>query len=208
MNPLLLLSTSLGLGTLSGVNLYLATCLTGAAIHWDLFHVQDQLQALHVLGSPWIIGVSGALFCVEVVVDKIPGLDSVWDTIHTGVRPLGAIALGLSSLGSVSTEWSVIAALLAGTASATTHAAKMGSRLVTNASPEPVSNFVLSATEDCAVLTGGILLLKYPYATAGACLVLLIGLWILIPRIFKRIGGTFTALKARLSRKTVKAKAV
>jgi len=200
MNPLLLLSTSLGLGTLAGVNLYLAMCVAGVAIRFDLLHLHGKFQNFEILANPWIIGVSGAMCAVELVADKIPGLDSAWDAVHAVIRPIGAIAVSLGSLGTVSTEWSVLAALLAGTASATTHTAKMGTRLVANASPEPVSNVVLSVTEDAAVATGTIFLLKYPYVTGGVCLAVVIALWMLIPRIFRKVGGVFKALKNRFSR--------
>ncbi len=202
MNPILLLSSSLGYGTFSGVNLYLATCLTGVAIKYDLLQVHDKFQNLEVLANPWIIGASGLMYGIEMVADKIPVLDSLWDTVHTGIRPIGAMAVVLSCLGTVSVEWAVISALLAGTASATTHTAKLGTRLVANASPEPASNVVLSLGEDAAVATGMVLLLKYPYVTAAVCLLALITLWILIPKLFKKIGGVFKALKNRFSRNT------
>jgi len=202
MNPILLLSSSLGYGTFSGVNLYLATFLTGLAIKYDLLQVHDKFQNLEVLANPWIIGASGLMYGIEMVADKIPVLDSLWDTVHTGIRPIGAMAVVLSCLGTVSVEWAVLSALLAGTASATTHTAKLGTRLVANASPEPVSNVVLSLGEDAAVATGMVLLLKYPYVTAAVCLFALITLWIVIPKLFKKIGGVFKALKNRFSRNT------
>lgn len=202
MNPILLLSTSLGFGALSGVNLYLATFLTGVAIRFNILQVQDHFQGLESLANPWIIGISGVICAFEMVADKIPVVDSVWDTVHTLIRPIGAMAACLSSLGAVSTEWSVAAALLAGMASATTHTAKMGTRIIANASPEPVSNAALSVAEDAAVATGTILLLRYPYVTASVCLAVLISLWFIIPRIFRKIGGFLTALKGGFSRKT------
>lgn len=186
------------MGTLSGVSLYLATCLTGVAIRFELLQVHDKLQNLEFLSNPWIIGASGTLCVVELVADKIPGLDSLWDAIHTVIRPLGAMALALGSLGMVSTEWSILAALLAGTACATTHTAKMGTRMVANASPEPLSNLLLSVTEDASVAAGTVLLLKYPYATAAVCLLAVLGLWLLIPKLFGTIGGVYRALKNRL----------
>ena len=115
MNPILLLSSAIGMGTLSGLNLYLATCLAGVAIRFDLLQVHDKFQNLAFLANPWLIGASGSLCVVELVADKIPGLDSLWDAVHTVIRPVGAMGLALGSLGMVSTEWSILAALLAGT---------------------------------------------------------------------------------------------
>jgi len=189
----------LGLGTLAGLNLYLVTCMTGLAIRFDLLQVSGKFQNFEILSNPWIIGISGAMYFVEFMADKIPGLDSVWDAIHTGIRPIGAMAISLGSLGAVSTEWSILAALLAGTASATAHTAKMGTRLAANASPEPISNLVLSLAEDATVATGTILLLKYPYLTGGLCLLVVIALWMVIPRIFRKVGGVFKALRNRFS---------
>jgi protein-S-isoprenylcysteine O-methyltransferase Ste14 len=164
--------------------------------------VHEKLQNLEALANPWVIGISGAMYLMEMFADKIPVLDTLWDVLHTLIRPLGAMALALSALGKLPTEWVVIGTLLAGTASATTHAAKMGTRLLTNASPEPVSNFVLSVLEDVAVGTGIFLLFKHPYFTGILCMALLVGLWILIPKVFLKVGGFFNAIKTRLSGKT------
>jgi hypothetical protein len=189
VNPALFLGTSLGFGTLSGINLYLVTCLTGLAIRYNLLQIHDNLQGLDALANPWIIGLSTTMVVLEMFADKIPYFDSTWDAVHTFIRPVGAIAACLSSIGSVPPEWSVAAALLAGVASATTHSAKMGTRLLANASPEPVSNVALSATEDSIVAAGTILLLRHPYLFAGLSLITLAFLWFIIPRIFRKFGG-------------------
>jgi len=201
METLLFLGTSLGFGAFSGLNLYLATFMTGLAIRFHFIEIHEHLHQLDVLASPWIIGTSGVIAVIELFADKIPGFDSLWDSIHTFIRPVGAIAVSLGGIGTVTPEFSVLAALLTGTASLTTHTAKMGTRLVANASPEPISNFVLSTTEDVVVGTGILLLLKYPFVTAGVCFLALIGLWVIIPKIFRKVGGVFKALKAKFSGK-------
>jgi len=203
METILLLCNSLGFGFLSGVNLYLATFMVGLAIRFNFIQMHEHLHQLDALASPWIIVLSGVLYVIEFFADKIPGLDSIWDTVHTAIRPIGSMAVSLMSIGTVNNEWIIIAALLSGSASLTTHTAKMGTRLVANTSPEPVSNVVLSVGEDVAVASGVIFLLKYPIITASFCLIGLIGLWILIPKIFRKIGGLSKAIRFRLSRKRI-----
>jgi hypothetical protein len=202
-NALVLLCSSLGYGSLAGINLYLASFIVGMAIRFNFIQVHEQLHQLDVLASPWIILTSGVVFIFEFFADKIPGLDSIWDSIHTVIRPIGAMAVSLMSIGTVDDEWIVLASLLSGSASLTTHTAKMGTRLVANTSPEPVSNVVLSVGEDIAVASGAIFLLKYPIVTASFCLIGLIGLWIIIPKIIRKIGGLFKVIRFRFSRNRI-----
>ena len=203
METILLLCNSLGFGFLSGVNLYLATFMVGMAIRFNFIQIHEHLHQLDPLASPWIIVLSGVLYFIEFFADKIPGLDSIWDTVHTAIRPIGAMAVSLMSIGTVNNEWIVLAALLSGSASLTTHTAKMGTRMVANTSPEPVSNVILSVGEDVAVASGAVFLLKYPIITASFCLIGLIGLWILIPKIIRKIGGLSKAIRFRFSRNRI-----
>jgi hypothetical protein len=156
------LGVALGLATLAGVNLYLTVLVAGLAVrfNWiDLAHSYDQLA---VLGNPWIIGVAATLFLIEFFADKIPMVDSAWDSLHTLIRPVGGILLALTALGGMDPVVLTIAALLAGTASLSTHGAKAGTRAVVNLSPEPVSNSIASVTEDGLVLGGLVLTGLFP----------------------------------------------
>ena len=114
----------------------------------------DRYEQLAVMGDWWVIGVAGALFLVEFFADKVPWLDSAWDLVHTVVRPVGGILLALAAMGELDPAVSVVAGLLAGGTTLAMHAAKAGSRLFINMSPEPVSNIAASVAEDGVVLGG------------------------------------------------------
>ncbi|WP_411846680.1 DUF4126 domain-containing protein [Roseibacillus persicicus] len=148
------LGVALGFATLAGINLYLTTFIAGLAIRFDWLSLASKYEQLEVLADPWIIGVSGVLFAIEFFADKIPWVDSTWDVLHTIVRPVGGVLLALAALGQLDPTVSVIAALLAGGTSLTTHLAKAGGRLFLNLSPEPVSNMTASVAEDGVVLGG------------------------------------------------------
>ncbi|MDP0491725.1 MAG: DUF4126 domain-containing protein [Verrucomicrobiota bacterium JB023] len=148
------LGVALGFATLAGINLYLTTFVAGLAIRFDWLALASKHEQLEVLGDPWIIGTAGLLFFVEFFADKIPWVDSTWDVLHTAIRPIGGILLALAALGQLDPTVSVVAGLLAGGTSLTTHLAKAGGRLFVNMSPEPVSNTVASVAEDGLVLGG------------------------------------------------------
>src|ERR1700752_1928335 len=144
MDVLETLSVALGLATLAGINLYLTVFVTGLAVQFGWVALPPQLHDLLVLGHPWVIAVAGLLYFMEFFADKIPWVDSANDALHTLIRPLGGALLAVLALGEADPVVKVIAALLAGGAALTAHAAKAGTRLVANFSPEPVSNIGLS----------------------------------------------------------------
>jgi len=155
-----LLSVALGLACLAGVNLYLTVFVTSLAIHQHWIVLSPSFQSLEVLGQPWIIILAGVLYVLEFFADKIPWVDSAWDTVHTVIRPIGGALLAIQTLGHQSPVFDVLVVLLAGSTSLVTQTAKASSRLVANSSPEPVSNIGLSVAEDVAVL-GGLALIYY-----------------------------------------------
>ena len=179
------LGVALGLATLAGVNLYLTVFLTGLAVRFDLLHLSQQHQALEVLGHPVVLIVAGLLFAMEFLADKIPWIDSLWDSVHTFIRPVGGVLLGLQALGEMPLYVQVAAALVAGGAALTTHTAKAGTRLAVNHSPEPVSNITLSVAEDVGVAGGVALTLMNPLAALVVFTVLLLVLWYLLPRLWR-----------------------
>jgi Domain of unknown function (DUF4126) len=152
MEILQTLSIALGLATLSGINLYLTVFVTGLAIRLEWIHLAPQYASLQVLAEPSILVISGVLFALEFFADKIPWVDSVWDAVHTVIRPIGGALLAIQVLGDTSPVFEVIVGLLAGTASFASHSVKAGTRLVANGSPEPFSNIALSFTEDVVVV--------------------------------------------------------
>jgi hypothetical protein len=134
-----------GSGWAAGINLYLVTLMLGFAGRAGWADIPDVLTRTDVMI------VSGVLFAVEFLVDKVPYLDSVWDAIHTVVRPLGAAALGLVLSGEATSVGTAVAAIVAGALALDAHAAKATTRVVANTSPEPFSNVGLSLAEDVGV---------------------------------------------------------
>lgn len=171
----------------SGIRLYAVLFILGLVGHFHLFG-WSLPKYLEVLAHPLVMGASGLLLFLEFFADKIPGLDSVWDAIHTFIRiPAGAL-LAAGVIGSNDSDaWMLVAALLGGTVTAGTHFLKSGSRAAINTSPEPVSNLVASATEDAAVIGGLWLAFTHPLVFLGLfILFVLIAIW-LIPKIWRFI---------------------
>jgi hypothetical protein len=154
MDLLKLLGVSLGLASLSGINLYLTVFVTGLAVRMDWVVLPPALHGLTVLSDPVIIGVAGFLYLMEFVADKIPWVDTAWDAVHTFIRPVGAAAVAVAALGDTNPVFEIVGALVAGGMALTAHVAKAGTRLVANASPEPISNIGLSLAEDGVVCAG------------------------------------------------------
>lgn len=157
-----LLAVALGLAALAGINLYLTVFVTGLAIHFHWITLLPQYQSLEVLGNPWIITVAGVLYLLEFFADKIPWVDSIWDAVHTVIRPIGGALLAIQVLGHPSPTMSILVGLLAGGTSLVSHTAKAATRLTSNTSPEPFSNIALSLGEDVAVLGGLTLIYHNP----------------------------------------------
>lgn len=191
------LGLALGLASLAGLNLYLTVFIAGVLMHFNLLHLADQYHDLAALGHPWVIGVSGALYLVEFFADKVPWLDSLWDSIHTIIRPAGGTLVALQALGDMPPHVQVIAGLLAGGAALTTHTAKAGTRLLANHSPEPVSNVALSLGEDAAVVGGSALAFLTPVVALVVFTLVLVGLWLLLPRLFRLLRGSLRALSSK-----------
>lgn len=184
METLEQLGLALGLASLSGVNLYLTALLTGVLVHFDLLHLAEKHEALAALGHPVVLAVAAVLFVMEFFADKVPWVDSLWDSVHTIIRPVGGTLLALQALGDMAPHLQVVAGLLAGGAALTTHGAKAGTRLLINHSPEPFSNVAMSVTEDVAVAGGAFLVLLQPVIALVVFSVLLLVLWAVMPRIW------------------------
>jgi len=175
-----------GLSWASGFRLYAVLFMAGAAHALGWISLPADLR---VLAQPLVLVVSGSLLALEFVADKIPGLDSVWDAVHTFIRiPAGAL-LAVGALGPVDAPAAVAAALLGVTLAGGSHFTKAGSRLLLNTSPEPVSNWTASFTEDALAPTTLLLAFKYPLLLF-ALLILCIGisLW-LLPKLLRAIAA-------------------
>jgi hypothetical protein len=185
------------LGFASGIRLYLVLFAVGlaGAMHWV-----ELPSGLQILAHPWVLGASGSMMAVEFLADKIPAVDSLWDSVHTLIRIPAGAALAAAVFGGDSALWATIAAILGGSLAATSHFTKAGSRALINTSPEPVSNIAASGAED--VLAGGLLLLVLAYPWVAASIVLLLVLaaaWVLpklaryVVRLLRRLAGSTPA---------------
>ena len=186
------LALASGLSWASGLRLYLTVFIVGLLAK---FNVVDLPNTLAILSSPWVLGVSGALSIVEFLADKIPYVDSAWDSIQTFIRiPAGAL-LSIGAINTGDPMIATIAALLGGSLTGMTHATKAGSRALINASPEPVTNITTSFGEEGLLLGGGWLALMHPMVFIGAlAFFILVMLW-LLPKLWRGVKMVLSRLK-------------
>jgi hypothetical protein len=140
-----LLALAAALGWASGIRLYAAVLLTGLAGYFGFI---DLPQGLQILQHPAVLAASGFMCFVEFFADKIPFVDTLWDTVHTVIRIPAGAALAAGAFGADNQAMGWIAALLGGSLAATRHAAKLTTRAAVNTSPEPFSNIAVSLAED------------------------------------------------------------
>ena len=185
------ITLAMGAAWASGVNLYAAMLTLGVLAVTGNMVLPAELQ---VLQHPMVLTAAGIMFAVEFFADKIPGLDSSWDAIHTFIRiPAGAL-LAAGAIGEVNPDLTVAAAIVGGNSAAGTHVAKSGTRVLINASPEPFTNWFASLTEDIAVMGSIWLALTHPYIFL-VCFVLFILLMIwLLPKIWLGVKKVFAFL--------------
>ena len=175
---------------LAGWRLYLVVLATGIAMRTGAVPLPEHLEALRVLANPWVLGVAGVAALSEFVADKVAWFDSLWDTVHTVIRPLGGALVTLAIVDPGDPAAQVVAFLLGGGGALLAHGGKAGARAVVNTSPEPVSNIAVSSVEDIATVGLLYLAYEYPYAAAGialAMLALTIALLLLARRIIRRL---------------------
>jgi hypothetical protein len=164
-----LIALAAALGFASGLRLYAVLLAVGLVGH---FHLAPLPSGLEVLSNPLVMGAAVFLVLVELLADKIPMVDSLWDTVHTFIRIPAGAALAASVIGGDQTAWTVVAALLGGSLAATSHFAKAGTRAVVNTSPEPFSNVIVSTLEDFGV--GALLWLAFTHPMIAAAVVLVL----------------------------------
>ena len=178
----------------SGIRLYLVVFAAGAAAYLGYLELP---AGLRVLQHPWVIGAAGIMLLLEFLVDKVPGVDSLWDALHTFIRiPAGAL-LAAGATGDGLSALTVAAGLLGGTITAGTHFAKAGSRALLNASPEPLSNWTASFTEDAAVLGGIWFAFQYPFVFLAALAVFVALVVWLLPTLWRGIAALWRMLRSR-----------
>ena len=182
MDVVSLIALSMGAAWASGINLYAAILMLG---FMSITGSMDLPPGLEILTNPLVLFAAGVMYAIEFFADKIPGVDSAWDSIHTFIRiPAGAM-LAAGAVGDVGPVMELTAGLLGGTLAAGTHATKMGSRLLINTSPEPLSNWTASIGEDIAVFGGLWAALHHPlWFVIALVLFVFLMIW-LLPRLWR-----------------------
>jgi len=205
-----ILSLALGLAFLSGINLYLTTFLAGLASRMGWLDAIGLSGSLPLVSHPAVMTVAFLLFLLEAFVDKVPWVDSLWDALHTVIRPAGAVLLALEVMGNADPAYRAAAGILAGLAGLTTHMTKAGLRLLINTTPEPLSNILTSIAEDIAVAGIFALLLLHPLAGLITCISLVVILWMLLPKLFRLMKANLYLMwkKLRLPGGSERAKVV
>lgn len=186
-----LMAIAAAMGWASGMRLYAVVFLTGLAGYLGWIPLPD---GLHLLQNPVVMGASGAMLAVEFLADKIPGLDSIWDAVHTFIRVPAGAALAAGVMGADSQSWALIAALMGGTLAATSHTAKATTRAAVNASPEPFTNVALSLAGDAAVPVLLWLSWEHPwvfYPVLGVAIVVSLVLIVMMFRFVRRMWRKF-----------------
>jgi hypothetical protein len=190
-----LLAIAAGLGWASGLRLYAVLFLTGIA---GFFGWVTLPAGLHLLQSPIMLGASGLMLFIEFFADKIPGVDTLWDMVHTLVRIPAGAALAAAVFGADQSSWAMAAALMGGTLAATSHVAKATTRAALNASPDPFSNIAMSLLGDGIVPASLWLSWTHPalfFAALAVALVVMVAvIWFLVRflrRLFQRASGWF-----------------
>jgi len=185
------LALLMGVSWASGINLYAVLLVLG----WggSTGHI-DLPSELSVLEDPLVIAAAGIMYFVEFFADKIPGIDSVWDAIHTFIRiPAGAM-LAAGTVGDVTPALEIAAGILGGSIAATSHTTKASTRLLINTSPEPVSNWSASLSEDLLVLGGLWTALNYPLVFLVLFIVFIaLTIWVL-PKLWRLIKLFFAKI--------------
>ncbi|MBE0491214.1 MAG: DUF4126 domain-containing protein [Sulfurospirillum sp.] len=182
------ITLAMGASWASGLNLYATLFILGFSAINGSFVLPAGLE---ILANPLVIGAAGLMYCVEFFADKIPGVDTSWDVLHTFVRiPAGAL-LAAGILGDMGAGAELAAAILGGSIAATTHAAKSGSRVLINTSPEPFSNWGASISEDIAVFAGLWAAINHPVWFLLAFIAFIVLMIWLLPKIWRGIKKVF-----------------
>ena len=194
MELLAALGRTMGFSFAAGINLYATVAILGLAKRYGWVALPDQFS---VFDNDVVIVAALVLYAIEFVADKIPWVDSMWDAVHTAIRPIGGAVIAVATLGDASPTMQGLIALLGGTLAAGTHFTKAGTRAAANTSPEPFSNWALSFGEDLFVVGLSALALKYPIAAAvvviaGVVVMVAFAAWI-VRAVRRRFGRAVPA---------------
>jgi len=200
MDTVHIIALTMGVAWASGINLYATVFMLGFLGANGYIDLPPNLL---VVTDPLVIIAAGLMYCIEFFADKTPGVDTAWDTLHTFIRiPLGAV-LAMGAVGHVDPAVELAAFLVGGSLAAGTHATKAGMRVLINTSPEPVSNWVASFSEDILVITGLWAALNHPWVfLAGLILFILLMIW-LLPKILIGIKRMYGFIKSLFGGKAI-----
>ncbi len=189
MSAVELIGLAASFSLLAGWRLYACVAIAGLAMHLGLIDPPSNIPSLEVLANPWVIGVASVGALAELLADKVMWLDSLWDGVHTFIRPFGGALLALAIVDASDPAWQVVVLLLGGGAALLGHGAKSGTRALVNTSPEPFSNIAVSTIEDVVTVGTLWLALTHPVAAliaAGTllalCVVAVVATWRLLAR--------------------------
>ncbi len=183
----------MGVAWASGINLYAAIAMLGIMGATGNATLPPDLE---IVQHPAVIAAAGFMYCVEFVADKTPGVDTGWDAFHGFIRIPAAAMLAAAAVGDLDPAMVLVAGILGGALGATSYTVKAGSRVLINASPEPVTNWAASVTEDLAVIGGLWAALYHPELfLIGLVVFILVAAW-LLPRIWRGVAAVFRRLKA------------
>ena len=171
MDVLTTLGRTLGFSFAAGVNLYATVALLGLASRYGWVSLPTQYQAFD---NDWVIGSALVMYAIEFFADKIPYVDTVWDMVHTAIRPIGGALIAVTTLGDASPTMEALVMLLGGVVATSSHLTKTSTRAVANTSPEPFTNWALSLGEDIFVVGLGLLALQYPLIALVVAAILLV----------------------------------
>lgn len=191
-SSLVSLASLLGISFASGLNLYAAVLVVGLGVryHW-LAGLPPELAPL---GHPLVLAVAAVLYCVEFFADKIPVVSAIWDSIHTFVRPIGAVVMALTAASQLSPVDQTVVALSGGTVALTSHATKMGVRLLAHGTGEPFTQAAMSVGEDVFAVTLVMLVSQHPYIALAIVCLLLALIACLLPLLWKAIRGVLRGI--------------
>jgi len=191
MNPLEAIAIAFGAGFSSGLNLYATVATLGLL---QRFHVIQLPEKLTVLSHPIVLGFAIGLYILEFLADKVPYLDTIWDFLHTFIRPPAAAVLAFGVSAGLGSEWRWIAALLAGGIALTSHSTKASTRAAANTIPEPFSNWALSIGEDLLAVWLTWFTTAHPILAIVLVMLLLVLCAYLLTKLFRFLRRSFLTL--------------
>jgi hypothetical protein len=188
METLAFLGRTLGFSFAAGINLYATVALIGLASRFGWVAMPPEYA---MFDNDWVIGTAIVLYLVEFAADKVPWVDTMWDSVHTFIRPLGGALVAVAGLGEASPATQGMMALLGGVVAASSHVTKAGTRVAANTSPEPLSNWFLSLFEDVFVVALAALAIQYPLAALAVSVLLLLSIAVLFATILRAFRRRF-----------------